>query len=99
MAAASLSMPGSRGPMLGSDDYSLYSGLSEDELIELAIEHSLADAYVSVDKAVSTKTSAFQNGPAWNPKSNPTFTENTLPHPQNASTPTSSTVQQSNKHW
>ncbi|XP_061099566.1 ankyrin repeat and SOCS box protein 2-like [Conger conger] len=99
MAAASLSMPGSRSPMLGSDDYSLYSGLSEDELIELAVEHSLADAYTSVTRTVSAKTSAFQNGPAWNPpKSNPTFTGSSLPGPHNASMPTTFPVLQQNQH-
>ncbi|KAG5846905.1 hypothetical protein ANANG_G00119930 [Anguilla anguilla] len=86
MATASLSVSGSRSPMLGSDDYSLYSGLSEDELIELAIEHSLADAYVSVTRAVSTKTPAFQNGPAWNqPNSNPAFTQSAPLCQRNAS--------------
>ncbi|KAM9420935.1 ankyrin repeat and SOCS box protein 2-like isoform 3-T3 [Salvelinus alpinus] len=45
MAVASMAMPGSTaGPTLGFDDYSLYSNLSDDELMQLAIERSLSDA-------------------------------------------------------
>ncbi|KAL0967559.1 hypothetical protein UPYG_G00253780 [Umbra pygmaea] len=42
MAVASMFMPGS---ILGFDDYTLYSNLSDDELMQLAIERSLNDAH------------------------------------------------------
>ncbi|XP_036406530.1 ankyrin repeat and SOCS box protein 2-like isoform X2 [Megalops cyprinoides] len=61
MAAASVSTV-STGPTLGFDDYSLYSGLTENELIELAIERSLAEsnAQGSNAQAGSSKTPAAQ---------------------------------------
>ncbi|KAL2082021.1 hypothetical protein ACEWY4_021839 [Coilia grayii] len=43
MASTSVSMPDSSGPTLGFEDYSMYSNLSEDELIQVAIERSLLD--------------------------------------------------------
>lgn len=46
MAVESKSMPGSTiGPTLGFDDYSLYSNLSDDELMQLAIERSLSETH------------------------------------------------------
>ncbi|XP_029487460.1 ankyrin repeat and SOCS box protein 2-like isoform X3 [Oncorhynchus nerka] len=46
MAVASMAMPGSTaGPTLGFDDYSLYSNLSDDELMQLAIERSLSETH------------------------------------------------------
>ncbi|XP_041729422.1 ankyrin repeat and SOCS box protein 2 isoform X1 [Coregonus clupeaformis] len=46
MAVASMAMPGpTAGPMLGFDDYSLYSNLSDDELMQLAIERSLCETH------------------------------------------------------
>ena len=47
MAAASLSLPGAPGFSLGFDDYSLYSNLSDDDLMQLAIERSLSDAHTA----------------------------------------------------
>ncbi|KAG9344861.1 hypothetical protein JZ751_010550, partial [Albula glossodonta] len=92
MAATSVSISGSRGPTLGSEDYSLYSGLSEDELIQLAVERSLADAYSSGSITAVTKTPAVRNESAWNQptKSNPTFTRPTTHPPHNASVPINS---------
>uniref|UniRef100_A0A672PB76 Ankyrin repeat and SOCS box containing 2 n=1 Tax=Sinocyclocheilus grahami TaxID=75366 RepID=A0A672PB76_SINGR len=44
MAAARVSMPGATDSNLEFADYSLYSNLSDDELMQLAIERSIADA-------------------------------------------------------
>ncbi|XP_028252973.1 ankyrin repeat and SOCS box protein 2 [Parambassis ranga] len=44
MSAASISHSGSGALSLTFEDYSLYSNLSEDELMQLAIERSLADS-------------------------------------------------------
>uniref|UniRef100_A0A8C5MY08 Ankyrin repeat and SOCS box containing 2 n=1 Tax=Leptobrachium leishanense TaxID=445787 RepID=A0A8C5MY08_9ANUR len=41
--ATQVSSSGSNRSMLGSEEYSLYSSMSEEELIQLAIEQSLAD--------------------------------------------------------
>ncbi|KAI4899341.1 hypothetical protein NFI96_014593 [Prochilodus magdalenae] len=56
MAAASVSMPGSTEPTLGFDDYSLYGNLSDDELMQLAIERSLTDSQNSTSTTETTKT-------------------------------------------
>ncbi|XP_030627895.1 ankyrin repeat and SOCS box protein 2 [Chanos chanos] len=61
MAAARLSAPGSTGNSVAFDDYSLYSNLSDDELMQLAIERSLAEAHSS--SSDSTKTISMQNKP------------------------------------
>ncbi|XP_048856458.1 ankyrin repeat and SOCS box protein 2-like isoform X1 [Brienomyrus brachyistius] len=45
---------------MASEDYSVYSGLTEDELISLAVERSLTDAHVSVDYAGHSKTPIVQ---------------------------------------
>jgi len=47
MAAAHVSMPGTTGTYLEFADYSLYSNLSDNELMQLAIERSLSDAQSS----------------------------------------------------
>lgn len=64
MAAASVSMSGSTGTGMEFADYSLYSNLSDDELLQLAIERSLADAHSSGLGIESTKTTAALNKPA-----------------------------------
>ncbi|KAL4641852.1 ankyrin repeat and SOCS box protein 2-like isoform X2 [Arapaima gigas] len=61
MAVSRVTLPGPAGTTLGSEDYSLYSGLTEDELIELAIERSLADANRSSAQAMANKTPAAQS--------------------------------------
>lgn len=43
MAAPSISHSGSSAPAPAFEDYSLYSNLSDDELMQLAIERSLTD--------------------------------------------------------
>ncbi|KAJ8399178.1 hypothetical protein AAFF_G00415570 [Aldrovandia affinis] len=58
MAAASLSAMGS---LLGYEDYSVYSNLSDEELIHLAIERSLADTHVSAVSDSPTGTAASQS--------------------------------------
>ncbi|XP_062271263.1 ankyrin repeat and SOCS box protein 2-like [Scomber scombrus] len=44
MAAPSISSSASTAPSQGFEDYSVYSNLSDDELLQLAIERSLTDA-------------------------------------------------------
>lgn len=45
MAAASISQSGSTAASLALDDYSLYSHLTDDELLQLAIERSLKETH------------------------------------------------------
>ncbi|XP_040920180.1 ankyrin repeat and SOCS box protein 2-like [Toxotes jaculatrix] len=63
MAAASISRSGS-APAEASEDYSLYSNLSDDELLQLAIERSLTDTHRSNANATSDSTSTAANNPA-----------------------------------
>ncbi|XP_047429570.1 ankyrin repeat and SOCS box protein 2-like isoform X2 [Mugil cephalus] len=51
MAAPSISRPGSAAPAF--EDYSLYSNLSDDELLQLAIERSLTEAHCSSTSSTS----------------------------------------------
>lgn len=61
MAAASVSRSGSTGTGMEFADYSLYSNLSDDELLQLAIERSLADAHSG---GVGTESTNALNRPA-----------------------------------
>ncbi|XP_046877797.1 ankyrin repeat and SOCS box protein 2-like isoform X1 [Hypomesus transpacificus] len=61
MAAASVSMPGAPGLSLGFDDYSLYSNLSDDDLMQLAIERSLSDAHTAGSTLELNITPMVQN--------------------------------------
>ncbi|KAI3364702.1 hypothetical protein L3Q82_011488 [Scortum barcoo] len=54
MTAASVSHSGSAGPTLAIEDYSLYSNLSDEELLQLAIERSLTDAHCINPTTVNT---------------------------------------------
>uniref|UniRef100_A0A4W5NKZ6 Ankyrin repeat and SOCS box containing 2 n=1 Tax=Hucho hucho TaxID=62062 RepID=A0A4W5NKZ6_9TELE len=57
MAVASMAMHGSTaGPPLGFDDYSLYSNLSDDELMQLAIERSLSETHVATAPGEASNT-------------------------------------------
>ncbi|XP_014326553.2 ankyrin repeat and SOCS box protein 2-like [Xiphophorus maculatus] len=66
MASASVSRPGSGGSggsALAFEDYSLYSNLTDDELLQLAIERSLTETQCSGAAAVQTaavQTAAVQ---------------------------------------
>ncbi|XP_052391928.1 ankyrin repeat and SOCS box protein 2-like isoform X1 [Carassius gibelio] len=64
MAAAHVSMPGTTHTNMDFADYSLYSELSDDELMELAIERSIADAHNSASDTESSKTPTSPNRPA-----------------------------------
>lgn len=59
MAAAHVSMPGTRGTNLEFADYSLYSNLSDDELMQLAIERSLADGQSSGPRSENSNNPAL----------------------------------------
>ncbi|KAK5598677.1 hypothetical protein CRENBAI_006161 [Crenichthys baileyi] len=70
MASASISRSGSAGSSVAFEDYSLYSNLSDDELLQLAIERSLTETHRSAstdDSATAptttatTQTSRFQD--------------------------------------
>ncbi|XP_067239989.1 ankyrin repeat and SOCS box protein 2 isoform X4 [Chanodichthys erythropterus] len=63
MAAAHVSMPGTRGTNLEFADYSLYSNLSDDELMQLAIERSLADGQSSGPRSENSNNPAALNMP------------------------------------
>lgn len=65
MAAASISHSGLAAPSL--EDYSLYSNLSDDELIQLAIERSLNETHCSHPTSTSNLTS--NPSPVSNPPS------------------------------
>ncbi|XP_067273558.1 ankyrin repeat and SOCS box protein 2 isoform X3 [Pseudorasbora parva] len=64
MAAAHVSMPGTTGTNLEFADYSLYSNLSDDELMQLAIERSIADARSSGSGSGNSNNPAAMNIPA-----------------------------------
>ncbi|KAF4099539.1 ankyrin repeat and SOCS box protein 2 isoform X1 [Onychostoma macrolepis] len=64
MAAARVSMPGATDTNLEFADYSLYSNLSDDELMQLAIERSIADAQNSGSGTENSKTPVALNRPA-----------------------------------
>ncbi|XP_056620673.1 ankyrin repeat and SOCS box protein 2 [Triplophysa dalaica] len=64
MAVSSVSMSGSTGTSMEFADYSLYSNLSDDELLQLAIERSLADAHNSGSGTESTNTTSALTRPA-----------------------------------
>lgn len=86
MAASSVQMPGPRATTLGFEDYSLYSGLSEDELIEMAIERSLAEAHAATTQTGSAKLPALQV--RQNPvRQNPTVWQTTRPREQHVPPP------------
>lgn len=55
MAAPSISQSGSTAPSLALDDYSLYSHLNDDELLQLAIERSLKETHNN-NNAATTST-------------------------------------------
>ncbi|XP_036398206.1 ankyrin repeat and SOCS box protein 2-like [Megalops cyprinoides] len=74
MAASSVSTLGSTGSVQGFEDYSIYSNLSDDELIQLAIERSLADAHAATGNSTGTPTSQSPN---------PALRRPIPPHPQN----------------
>ncbi|KAM9420936.1 ankyrin repeat and SOCS box protein 2-like [Salvelinus alpinus] len=65
MAVASMSMPGRMGNPRGLDDYSHYSALSDEELMQLAIERSLTEDHTSIN--------AIQSSPPvyWQPNYQP----------------------------
>ncbi|XP_048062494.1 ankyrin repeat and SOCS box protein 2 isoform X1 [Megalobrama amblycephala] len=63
MAAAHVSMPGTRGTNLEFADYSLYSNLSDDELMQLAIERSLADGQSSGPRSENSNNPTALNMP------------------------------------
>ncbi|XP_061099638.1 ankyrin repeat and SOCS box protein 2-like [Conger conger] len=84
MAASSVSIPSSRTTTLGFEDYSLYSGLSEDELIEMAIERSLAEAHASATQSGSAKVPALRQNPV---HQNPCVRQMSRPREQNVPPP------------
>lgn len=63
MAAAHVSMPGTTGSNLEFADYSLYSNLSDDELMQLAIERSLTDGQSSGPRSENSNNPAALNMP------------------------------------
>ncbi|XP_038823990.1 ankyrin repeat and SOCS box protein 2-like [Salvelinus namaycush] len=54
MAVASMSMPGRMGTPRDLDDYSHYSALSDEELMQLAIERSLTEDHTSINAIQSS---------------------------------------------
>ncbi|XP_072558750.1 ankyrin repeat and SOCS box protein 2-like isoform X1 [Paramormyrops kingsleyae] len=62
--ASGTTLQGPACSTLGSDDYSLYSGLSEEELLELAIERSLADSNAANAQVASSSKTAMQRQPS-----------------------------------
>lgn len=62
--ASGTTLQGPACSTLGADDYSLYSSLSEEELLELAIERSLADSNAANGQAASNSKTAMQRQPS-----------------------------------
>ncbi|CAB1340068.1 unnamed protein product [Coregonus sp. 'balchen'] len=82
MAVASVSIPGSTpGPTLGFDDYSLYSNLSDDELIQLAIERSLSDAHNAASRGEASNTPTALGRRTVQHRANPPPTRPNPPNP------------------
>ncbi|XP_021455674.2 ankyrin repeat and SOCS box protein 2 isoform X1 [Oncorhynchus mykiss] len=81
MAVARKSMPGSTiSPTLGFDDYTLYSNLSDDELMQLAIERSLSDPHNATSLGEASKTSTALGRRTVQFRANP---PTTTPNPSN----------------
>lgn len=85
MAAASISLPGSAAPGPEFEDYSVYSNLSDDELLQLAIERSLNDTHDATFTAASPAQScdSCSNCPAKkvNPPADETSAHYSSPNP------------------
>ncbi|KAF3703296.1 Ankyrin repeat and SOCS box protein 2 [Channa argus] len=107
MAAATISHSGSAAPCGSLEDYSLYSNLSDDELLQLAIERSLTDTHCSNTSAASniatttTNTLSAATTPAHLPDRNMNPTgrntnqlkpKHSSNSPANASSPTQTTA-------
>ncbi|XP_070843798.1 ankyrin repeat and SOCS box protein 2-like [Chaetodon trifascialis] len=58
MAAASISHSGSAAPSLAFEDYSFYSNLSDDELLQVAIERSLTDTQCNISNGNTAAATA-----------------------------------------
>ncbi|XP_035808536.2 ankyrin repeat and SOCS box protein 2-like [Amphiprion ocellaris] len=76
MAAPSISHSGTSGSNLAFEDYSLYSNLSDDELLQLAIERSLTDTHCNTATNNSTNTSSTTNTSSITSSSNTTNNTN-----------------------
>ncbi|CDQ67034.1 unnamed protein product [Oncorhynchus mykiss] len=82
MAVASMAMPGSTaGPTLGFDDYSLYSNLSDDELMQLAIERSLSETHDATAPGEASNTTTALGRRTGQYRANPTPTRLNPPNP------------------
>ncbi|XP_047243092.1 ankyrin repeat and SOCS box protein 2 isoform X3 [Girardinichthys multiradiatus] len=95
MASAGISRSSSAGSSVAFEDYSLYSNLSDDELLQLAIERSLTETHriASTDDSATaptttatTQTSRFQDNEPNQPNTNryqrPKSSSQNLPAPQ-----------------
>ncbi|XP_010880755.1 ankyrin repeat and SOCS box protein 2 isoform X4 [Esox lucius] len=84
MAVANMSMPGlAVDPILGFDDYSLYSNLSDDELMQLAIERSLSDAHYASALGEASNTPTAPGRSTFEYRTNPPATRQNSPtHPR-----------------
>lgn len=60
MAAAGGPVLGATNPTLNNDDFCLYNYMSDDELMQLAIERSLAETHNNAPSAENTKSSGPQ---------------------------------------
>ncbi|XP_071019289.1 ankyrin repeat and SOCS box protein 2-like isoform X5 [Oncorhynchus clarkii lewisi] len=82
MAVASMAMPGSTaGPTLGFDDYSLYSNLSDDELMQLAIERSLSETHDATAPGEASNTTTALGRRTGQYRANPPPTRLNPPNP------------------
>ena len=81
MAAASVSQSGS-GPDSSYEDYSLYSNLDDDELLQLAIERSLTDTQGSANANANANANAE---PPRRPDNRPNPPGNNLNQPSRSS--------------
>ncbi|KAL0967558.1 hypothetical protein UPYG_G00253770 [Umbra pygmaea] len=80
MAVASISLTERMGPPRRYEDYSLYSGLSDEELMQLAIERSFTEDHSTVSSLQSTQPGYRQPNNRPNLFSNNQFTARTR-HP------------------
>ncbi|XP_037541609.1 ankyrin repeat and SOCS box protein 2 [Nematolebias whitei] len=102
MAAPSFSQSASEGSSITFEDYSLYSNMSDEELLQLVIERSLIDTHGSTSTTssnsttISTKSTSTQHARCHENKLNPTATNRNQPTASSSQNPS---VAQTEAHY
>uniref|UniRef100_A0A3Q2PDV5 Ankyrin repeat and SOCS box containing 2 n=1 Tax=Fundulus heteroclitus TaxID=8078 RepID=A0A3Q2PDV5_FUNHE len=98
MASASVSRSGSAGSALAFEDYSLYSNLSDDEVMQLAIERSLTETHrsSSTDHSAPAPSTATQTSSVQDDEPDPSATSR---YPRRASSSQNQAAPQTSVHY